>query len=88
MATYIVGYDKKEGEDYEPLEDRLKQFGKPWHELDSTWLIVSDMTAKEVREDLGALTHRLLVIDVTGQMWSARGFSPAGNKWLHDNVTE
>ncbi len=33
MALYVVGYDLQEGQDYEPLIDRLKKFDNRWHHL-------------------------------------------------------
>lgn len=58
-----------------------------WHRLDSTWLIKTSMSPKELREDLKSYLDsgdELLVIDVTGANWAARGFS--SYQWLHDNL--
>lgn len=89
MATLLVGYDlNKPGQDYDALIKRLKNVGTSWwHRLDSTWLIKTSMSPKELREDLKSYLDsgdELLIIDVTGATWAARGFS--SYQWLHDNL--
>jgi hypothetical protein len=67
MAVYLVGYDKKSGEDYQPLYDALENYDH-WHELDSTWLITSEKSASEIRDDLTQFVpgeDKLLVITVS-----------------------
>jgi hypothetical protein len=56
MAAYIIGYDlNKPEQDYPELNKAIKaESGTWWHKLDSTWIIVSDRTAKQIRDDLGA----------------------------------
>lgn len=89
MATMLVGYDlNKPGQNYEDLIERLKLVGSNWwHHLDSTWLIKTTMSPKELRDDLKAYVDsgdELLVVDVTGASWAASGFS--SYDWLHDNL--
>jgi len=89
MAMFIVGYDKKEGEDYGPLEDRLKEFGTYWHHLDSTWLVRTDMSHTGLRDELYATMqpgNRLLVIDVTGQPAAWAGFPERARTWLKEHL--
>jgi hypothetical protein len=85
----LVGYDlNSPGQDYENLIERLKAVGSNWwHHLDSTWLIKTTMSPKELREDLKPYVDaddELLVVDVTGASWAARGLS--SYDWLQDNV--
>jgi hypothetical protein len=87
MALYVVGYDLKEGQDYEPLIDRLKQFENWWHHLDSTWVIKSSTSATEVRDALQRFIYdgdEMLVIDATGGLGAWTGFNEKGSKWLKD----
>lgn len=87
MAFYVVGYDLQEGQDYEPLIERLKQFETWWHHLDSTWVIKSSASATDVRDTLKPLIKdgdELLVIDVTGGPGAWTGFNEKGSKWLKD----
>jgi hypothetical protein len=69
----------------EALTDRIKElFGTRWHHLDSTWIVVTDMTAKAIRDDLKKKLDKddeLLVVNSGGEgAWS--GFNDAGSKWL------
>lgn len=88
MATLLVGYDlNKPGQRYERLYRRLKQLKPWWHYLDSTWLVRTSMTPKELRDDLRRFIDgddELLVIDITGRVWAADGFD--SYNWLHDNL--
>lgn len=89
MATYMIGYDlNAPGKDYEPLWKAIKKQGEWWHCLDSTWLVVSTKTAKQIRDALGAHidgNDELLVVELTG-VGAWQGFDAKGSKWLKDNL--
>lgn len=86
MSTFMVGYDlKKPDQDYRDPIDYLKSLGTWWHYLDSTWLVVSQMSAAELRDRLKTQTgpsDELLVINVTDDAWASTGFSTEANGWL------
>jgi len=91
MTTYIVGYDltHKDGHDYTNLINALKKsFSNWWHNLDSTWVIVTSLSAVQVRDTLRPHMHRddkLLVVQSAGiGAWS--GFAESGSTWLKDNL--
>jgi hypothetical protein len=90
MATLMVGYDlNKPDQDYEKLINYLKGLGTWWHHLDSTWLVVTNMTAKELRDKLKTLigaADELLVLDVTDDIWASAGFTDKANSWLQQNT--
>jgi hypothetical protein len=90
MNTFLVAYDlNKPGQDYEPLWQKLKEFGTWWHHLDSLWLVRTEMTAVQLRNVLKALLDagdELLVIDVTGKSWAGAGFSDRAFDWLRKNL--
>ena len=48
MAYYIVGYDKKSGEDYSKLINYLQTAMDWWHCLDSTWIVQTELTALDL----------------------------------------
>jgi hypothetical protein len=55
MAVYVIGYDlhPKKGEIYDNLFSAIKKVGTTWwHCLDSTWMVVSNKTAAEIRDEL------------------------------------
>lgn len=85
MTTYMVSYDLgKPGRDYDGLTKYLEGFGTYWHNLESTWLIVTDKTAGEVRDGASSFldsSDKLLVAQVrTPGAW--RGFGKSGSDWL------
>lgn len=89
MKTLLVGYDlNKAGQDYSVLIEKLKSYGAWWHHLDSTWLIKTELSASEVRDDLKKLVDsndELLIIDVTGRARAWSGFNARGGTWLKES---
>lgn len=85
MATYIVSYDlRAPDKDYEKLTEYLKSQSAWWHYLGSTWVIVSDLTAVQLRNEIRAhcdANDRILVISAGGTAaWD--GFPTKANEWL------
>ena len=52
MPTYIISYDLKEAstEQYEILYDKIKGYGTWAHITESTWAIVTEQKAPEIRD--------------------------------------
>ncbi len=88
MPTILIAYDLAPGSDYQPLHAAIKALGSSWwHHLDSTWLVKTNKSPKEVREQLKPLVgaqSELLVIDVTSRSRAWMQFSERGSKWLKD----
>ena len=88
MACYIVSYDlRNPGRNYEDLYERLKSYRK-WAKLtESTWAIVTESSAVEVRDHLKYVldeNDRIFVIKSAGvAAWSN---SICRNEWLKDNL--
>ena len=90
MKTYLVGYDlNKPGQDYPDLFKAIKAIGVWWHDLDSTWIIKTDLNAEDIRDKLKPPVidpnDHLLVVRLQGN-W-ASWHTQEANKWLHDNVS-
>lgn len=92
MATHMIGYDihPSEGQTYEGLLNAIKGLGSWWHHLDSTWLVICDKTAVEIRDilkvHLPGRNDQLLVITVTGDAAAWTGFNASGSQWIKDNL--
>lgn len=88
MACYIVSYDlRNPGRNYEDLYEYLKSYRK-WAKLtESTWAIVTENSAVEVRDHLKYVldeNDRIFVIKSAGvAAWSN---SICRNEWLKDNL--
>ena len=90
MATLLVGYDlNRPGQDYPELIDNLKSYGTWWHHLDSTWLVVTELTPREMRDALRRFldeADELLVVDVSGDPAAWHGFKSRGSDWLKEHL--
>ena len=88
MDSHVIGYDlKKPGQDYDDLFDAIKDYPNWWHHLDSTWIIKTNDSVSDVRDDLKQHIDSdddLLVMKLTGT-WASSGLSD-GTDWLHDNL--
>lgn len=66
----------------------IKAFGTWWHHLDSTWIIKTDWTAVQIRNDLAQHIDKndeLLVVLLSGEgAW--QGFNQSGSDWLKKNL--
>jgi hypothetical protein len=92
MATYLICYDiNKEGAAYsaanKTLTDRIRKlFNIYWHHLDSTWIVVTDMKASQIRDDLMNYmdSDDELLIVKSAHVGSWRGFKGRASTWLKD----
>jgi hypothetical protein len=91
MAIYLIGYDLigKPEKDYEELFKAIESLSSDWwHCLDSTWLIISDRSAKEIRDALWVHMHKddhLLVTAICrSSAW--KGFKDNCQDWLAKNL--
>jgi hypothetical protein len=89
MSTFLIGYDlNKTGKDYKALTDEIKKLGAWWHHLDSTWLVISSLTASQIRDKLKPFIDsddELLVVLSSGVgAWT--GFNQSGSDWLKNNL--
>lgn len=94
MPSYVIGYDlNKEGKNYAAKNKKLtdniiKKFPTYWHNLDSTWIVVSNLTCEQIRDaliiDLDK-NDELLVVKCSGDgAWI--GFNDAAGNWLRQNL--
>jgi hypothetical protein len=89
MTTYMIGYDlNKPLQNYNDLIQAIKAYGTWWHHLDSTWIIQTEQTAAEVRDNLAQhidTNDELLVAKISAPAaW--RGFNEKGSQWLKDHL--
>lgn len=84
----LVSYDlRKDGQNYDALYEVIKSQGAWWHNLGSTWLVKTSLSTMQLRDQLAAVADsndKILVIDVSGDPRSWRGFSDSGSAWLRD----
>jgi hypothetical protein len=90
MSTFLAGYDlDKPGQNYAGLEAEIKSLGAWWHNLDSTWLVVSGLSCTKVRDRVLATldaNDKVLVVDVSSDSAAWFGFSEAASQWIKANL--
>ena len=88
MKAYIINYDLKVKEkSYVSFYDAIRQSPKWWHYLDSTWIIATNETSKQISNRLVVHIHKkdnLLIIEVKKDYWGL--LSKDAWDWLSENV--
>lgn len=84
MATYIVSYDLADNQSYDDLHARLKSYDAWAFLTESTWAVVTNQSAVQVRDHLTSTVNenaKLIVISSGGEgAW--RNFVPSTTNWL------
>jgi hypothetical protein len=91
MTVYVIGYDlhPTKGETYEELTSAIRALGNYWHCLNSTWLVVSNLTALQICNTLWKQMKRddqLLVVAYAPHNSSWAGFTGDCETWLKKNM--
>lgn len=85
--TYLISYDMAEGGDYDTLYKAIKEYGTWAHITESLYVISTEQTASEIRDNLSSLFpkgSRLFVLKSgTEAAWENVICS---NKWLKKNL--
>ncbi|MBN4054019.1 hypothetical protein JYT97_03945 [Haliea sp. AH-315-K21] len=88
MKVYQINYDLRKQRDYAALYERIKAYGTWCHPLESTWVIASQQTAEQVRNNLVQVMDSddgLFVTRLQGEAaW--RGLDDSSSKWLQKQL--
>lgn len=88
MAVYQISYDLRKQKDYSSLIERIKSYGTWCHPLESTWIVVTNQTAVQVRDYLKVVMDNddgLLVARLQGEAaWF--GLSHEVAQWIKNNL--
>jgi hypothetical protein len=83
MAVFCISYDLISN-NYDPLIDAIKSYGRWWHQSKSTWFIETNQNAHQVLDNLRNFTSKgdkLIVIQVQKNWW-AIGHSEEEYNWM------
>lgn len=89
MKTYLVSYDLIQGKDYTRIIDAIKNYSYWAKPLESMWLIKSDQTVAEVRDNLRQFLDqddRLTIFDVSGAAWASYNLAQIITDWMKSNL--
>lgn len=89
MSCHLVTYDlNKPGQNYNDLYEAIKTFTSWCHCLDSTWIILSELTSEQIRNHISPYidsNDSLLIVELSGEAaWI--GISDECSKWLKNNL--
>lgn len=88
MKVYQVSYDLRKQRNYDALYERIKKYDNWSHPLESTWVIVTDQSAVQIRDNLTSVMDGddgLLVTRLTGEAaWY--GLSDQLSTWLKQQL--
>jgi hypothetical protein len=88
MKVYQINYDLRKQRNYDALYERIKQYDRWCHPLESTWLIVTQQSAVQIRDYLAQAMDQddgLLVTRLQGEAaW--RGLGDNLNQWLKEKL--
>jgi hypothetical protein len=88
MKLYQISYDLRKQRDYPSLYERIKAYGTWCHTLESTWIIVTDQTSVQIRDNLRQAMDKddgLLVTRLQGEgAWV--GLSDEITQWLQNQA--
>ncbi len=87
MASYLVCYELVDNTDEDSLIEKLKSFGVWGRVIGNTWVIQSEMSFIEVRDEISDYTgssDRLLVVETANA--AAWKNVLCSNEWLKKHV--
>jgi hypothetical protein len=91
MATILIAYDihPSASDAYEEVTDAIRSLGEWWHHLESTWLVKTDHTPKQIRDLLKGYVSsddQLLIVDISQDAAAWFGVNNAGSQWLEASL--
>lgn len=85
MGVFLITYDLSSDEkEYVKLFDLIKEYGTWWHHLESVWIVRTEETAGDIRDNLKSVLNdgdKLLVASLKGS-WATRFVDKKGTGWL------
>lgn len=92
MKVYQINYDLRKQRDYQPLYDKIQTYDNWARPLESCWVIVTNKSAKQVRDELAGVVDAddgLLVTRLQGEAaWKNLDGDSASKmtNWLKQNL--
>jgi hypothetical protein len=88
MKVYQIDYDLRKQRNYDDLYKRIEAYGSWCHALESTWLVATNQTAVQVRDNLLGVMDKddgLLVTRLKGEAaW--QGLNAEISAWLKSQL--
>jgi hypothetical protein len=91
MKAQLITFQLTDSEFEKRLIDRIKTYDKWARLVDSTWVVITDNSSKEIRDQLRDTIDQnghIFVINVTGQGWGSYSISKEVADWLKSNLKQ
>jgi hypothetical protein len=89
MSLLLVNCDlRAPGRNYDDVYSQLKSYDNWWHHIESVWIVTTDKTPEEVRDDIAARADRndkILGVDISNQPAAWPGIEQSGSTWLKNS---
>ena len=89
MAHFVISYDLHKQRTYQPVWDRLEEWGAV-RLLESLWVVTLNNTATQVRDALKDVIDSddsIAVVELQrGSGWAALRSNKGGTDWLRANI--
>jgi hypothetical protein len=90
-ATILIAYDihPTRGAAYDDLVEAIQSLGAWWHHLETVWIVRSDKTPEQIRDQLKSYIgteDQIFISDITGNKSGWAGINEVGNSWLKENI--
>lgn len=88
MKSFLISYDLIKDKDYKSVHEKIKSYPNWAKPLESLWIIKSDNSATEIRDNVGSVMDsddKLIVLELTGvAAW--KNLSAELSGWIKDNL--
>lgn len=89
MAIYLVSYDLiGPNRDYERVTKHMRTYGTRAKPLESVWLVKSDLSAGDVRDEVMAhvdANDKVLVVELAAG-WGTKRIAKDVTDWMHEQL--
>lgn len=91
MKVYQINYDLRKQRNYDALYQKIKAYGKWCHPLESCWMVVTEKSAVQIRDELLSVMDSddgLLVTRLKGEAaWRKLNSNTKMTNWLKNNLS-
>jgi hypothetical protein len=91
MKVYQINYDLRKQRNYDALYQKIKAYGKWCHPLESCWMVVTEKSAVQIRDELLSAMDSddgLLVTRLKGEAaWRKLNSNTKMTNWLKNNLS-
>lgn len=88
MKLYQIDYDLRKQRDYAALYERLRQYGTYCRALESSWVISTNQTAAQVRDNLAQAMDKDdgLLVTLLANEAAWQGLTNEAGSWLKQQM--